>query len=99
MAPLGLSPSRPSNPASPGARPASSRRLYFDLHGFEQTIPDVTGIEVSDLAQARRTALEMIRQLRQDDPALAQDWSGWTLRAVDAAGFVVFAIALDGLLA
>ena len=74
-------------------------RLYFDLTNSEQTIPDVHGIEVAGVEQARRAALEMIQQLRDDDPAMAQDWSGWTLRAVDAAGEVVFAIALDGILA
>ena len=70
-------------------------RLYFDLNDTQHTLPDVEGVEVSDIAQARNVALEMIRKFRQEDASAAQDWSGWTLNVVDAAGVIVFSIDLD----
>jgi hypothetical protein len=44
--------------------------------------------------KARRVALEMIRKLRQEDPSVAQDRSGWRIIA-DTTGSVVLAIDLD----
>ena len=77
------------------AAPESIMRLYFDLKDKQHTLPDVEGVEVSDIAQARNVALEMIRKFRQEDGSAAQDWSGWTLNVVDAAGLIVFSIDLD----
>jgi hypothetical protein len=74
-------------------------RLYFDLQGPQHTLPDLHGAEVLDLEQARRVALEMIQQLREEDPSVAQDWSGWTLNVVDVAGVILFSIDLDNLVA
>jgi len=70
-------------------------QLYFDLKNDPYTLPDVHGVEVSDMAEAWRVALEMIRKLRQEDPSVAQDWSGWTISAVDPAGSVLFTLDLD----
>ena len=70
-------------------------RLYFDLRDAEHMMPDVFGVEVSDVDEARQVALEMIRKLRREDPAHAQGWSGWTISAVDPAGAVVFTLDLD----
>ena len=53
------------------------------------------GVEVSDVDEARQVALEMIRKLRQENPPVAQDWSGWTISAVDPAGSIVFTLDLD----
>ena len=70
-------------------------RLYFDLRDKKYTLPDVHGVEVSDLYQARRVALTMLQKLRRKDPSVAQDWSGWSLSVVDPTGAVVFSIDLD----
>jgi hypothetical protein len=70
-------------------------RLYFDLSNHRQTLPDVHGVEVSDVDEARQVALEIIQHLREEDPSAAQDWSGWTISAVDPAGAVVFTLDLD----
>ena len=70
-------------------------RLYFDLRDAEHMMPDVFGVEVSDVDEARQVALAMIRKLRREDPAHAQGWSGWTISAVDPAGAVVFTLDLD----
>jgi hypothetical protein len=75
--------------------PFSNMRLYFHLRSDEHTLPDLEGIEVVDMAQARRLALEIMEKVKQEDPSRAQDWSGWTLIAVDAAGGVVFSFDLD----
>ena len=72
-------------------------RLYFDLRNHRYTLPDVYGVEVADLDEARRVALEMIRTLRAEDPAAAQDWSGWQISVVDETGAVVFTLDLDNL--
>jgi hypothetical protein len=36
----------------------------------------------------------MIRDLRQEDPSVARDWSGWTLDVADATGAVLFSVDL-----
>ena len=72
-------------------------RLYFDLRDSEHMMPDVHGVEVSDVDEARRVALGMIRTLRQEDPSHAQDWSGWKISAVDPAGSIVFTLDLDSM--
>ena len=69
-------------------------RLYFDLRDHQYTLPDVYGVEVAELGDAGRVALDMVRKLRQKNPSAAQDWSAWTLNAVDPTGSVVFSIAL-----
>ena len=73
----------------------SPMRLYFDLKDSQYSLPDMNGVEVSDVDEARQVALEMIRKLRREDPAHAQGWSGWTISAVDPAGAVVFTLDLD----
>lgn len=70
-------------------------RLYFDLRDKQKTLPDLDGVEVADIVQARRVALEMVRKVHQEDASVAQDWSGWTLDIVDAAGVVLFSIDLE----
>jgi len=70
-------------------------RLYFDLRDAEHMMPDVHGVEISDVNEARQVALGMIRKLRQEDPAQAHDWSGWKVSAVDPTGAVVFTLDLD----
>jgi hypothetical protein len=70
-------------------------RLYFDLRDKQYTLPDVYGVEVCDLDEARRVALEMIDKLREKDPSVAQDWLGWWISVADTTGSVVFSIALS----
>ena len=70
-------------------------RLYFDLRDHQYTLPDVYGVEVAELEDAGRVALDMVRKLRQKNPSAAQDWSGWTISAVDPTGAVVFTVNLD----
>jgi hypothetical protein len=94
---VGISALRPVDPMLTIGSLVSPTRLYFDLGDSEYSVPDVNGIEVSDLEEARRAALETIHRLRQEHPSVAQDWSGWTLRVVDTSGSVVFSIPLDSI--
>ena len=73
----------------------ATTRLYFDLRDSEHMMPDVHGVEVSDVDEARQVALAMARKLRQENPSAAQDWSGWKVSAVDPTGAVVFTLDLD----
>ena len=75
-------------------------RLYFDLRTDQDTIPDIPdvyGIEVADVEEARREALRTIRELRQESPSVAQNWSGWWMSVVDATGSVFFTLVLSGI--
>jgi hypothetical protein len=76
----------------------SPMRLYFDLKDSQYSLPDMNGVEVSDVDEAQRVALATIHRLRQEDPSAARDWSGWKVSAVDPAGAVVFALDLDRIL-
>jgi hypothetical protein len=72
-----------------------STRLYFDLVGTHESLPDREGVEVDDTRQAKAAVMAMVDELRQEDAAAAaQAWSGWTLNVSDDAGRVLFGIDL-----
>ena len=73
----------------------SGMRLYFHLRAPHDSIPDLEGVEVDDVEQAKAAALEMLAELRQENPSAARDWSGWTLDATDAACRVLFSLDLS----
>ena len=77
-------------------REESPVRLYFHLTNDREIIRDEHGIEVKDLAHARREALRTIAEVRAEDQAAARDWSGWRFRIEDAGGRVVLSLDLDG---
>ena len=72
------------------------RRVHFHLRGEHQAIPDTAGFEVDNLAQAATAALEFIKDIRETDPSVTQDWSGWTLDIADPGGTVLVSINLGG---
>ncbi|MEZ0169382.1 hypothetical protein [Microvirga sp. TS319] len=69
-------------------------RCFFHLINGAETIPDDTGIEVSDLESARACALDVINDLRQEAEYGPQDWKGWSLNIVCPEGSVLATIAL-----
>jgi hypothetical protein len=71
-------------------------RLYFHLVTSRDTIQDLEGIEVTHLGQAQTEALQLLAEMRQEDPSAPQDWSGWTLRVTEGSGRVVLSLDLDG---
>jgi hypothetical protein len=72
-------------------------RCYLDLIGTTEIIPDETGIEVSDLHEARAEILRMLAEVLEADPALAAEWRGWTLRVVDSSRQLLFSVSLSDL--
>ena len=70
-------------------------RLYFHFTNGRGTLTDAEGIEVANPDEARRDALQTINEMQSESRTTIQDWSGWTLRVVDAAGDVAFTIDLD----
>jgi hypothetical protein len=70
-------------------------RVYFHLRTEHSSIPDVQGVEVTDLEQARADAFELLCELHQQDACAGVDSSGWTLEAADRTGRVVFSLNLN----
>jgi hypothetical protein len=70
-------------------------RLYFHLKDAHEMIPDLEGVEVVGVREARIQAIRAIQELRQNDASATRDWSGWTLVVADASGALVFSLDLD----
>jgi hypothetical protein len=41
------------------------------------------------------SAMEMVEELRAEDPSAADEWQGWRLEIVDASGRTVHTMPLD----
>jgi hypothetical protein len=76
-------------------RSPMSSRYYFNLTDGEVVIRDEEGILVSDVQAALVSALEVVRELRAEDPSVAAEWQGWRLEIVDEAGRVIESLSLD----
>ena len=70
-------------------------RYYFHLTNGEAVIRDEEGTEVSSMHTALISAMEMVEELRAEDPSAADEWQGWRLEIVDASGRTVHTMALD----
>lgn len=70
-------------------------RYYFNLTDGEEVIRDEEGIELSDIQAAVGYALEVVEELRTEDPFNSAHWRGWRLEIVDASGRTVQRIPLD----
>ncbi len=73
-------------------------RCYFHLVNCHETIPDDTGIEVSDLEGMHYHALQAIRELRQEVKHANEEWQGWRLNVVCPAGSLLLSLPLCGTL-
>jgi hypothetical protein len=69
-------------------------RVHFHLKDGTDVIHDPTGVEVSDLDEARAQAFRAVEELRHEDQLAAQGWSGWRLEATDGSGRVLFSLDL-----
>jgi hypothetical protein len=58
-------------------------------------IRDEEGTEVSSMQSALISAMEMIEELRAENPSEADEWQGWRLEIVDASGRTVYTMPLD----
>jgi uncharacterized protein DUF6894 len=70
-------------------------RYYFHLTNDEALIRDEEGTEVSSMQSALISAMEMIEELRAENPSEADEWQGWRLEIVDASGQTVYTMPLD----
>jgi hypothetical protein len=70
-------------------------RCYFHLVNGHETIPDDTGIEVSDFTTAQDIALQAIDDLRDEAIQAGASWHNWRLDIVDRSGRVLLSISLD----
>jgi hypothetical protein len=70
-------------------------RYYFHLTNGEALIRDEEGTEVSSMQSALISAMEMIEELRAENPSEADEWQGWRLEIVDASGRTVYTMPLD----
>lgn len=70
-------------------------RCHFHIIAPDGPITDRKGVEVGDLDQALEEALSAIREMREEDPAAARDWTGCKLQITDKSGVLLTAIALD----
>jgi hypothetical protein len=70
-------------------------RYYFHLTNGEAVIRDEEGTEVSSMQTALISAMEMVEELRTEDPSAADEWQGWRLEIVDASGRTVHTMPLD----
>ena len=70
-------------------------RYYFHLTNGEASIRDEEGTEVSSMQSALISAMEMIEELRAEDPSAADEWLGWWLEVVDASGRTVHTMPLE----
>jgi hypothetical protein len=69
-------------------------RCFFHLVNGADTIPDDTGVEVTNLEVAKACALQVVSELRREAEHDPQDWRGWTLDIVCSAGTVLASIPL-----
>jgi hypothetical protein len=70
-------------------------RYYFHLTNGEAVIRDEEGTEVSSMQTALISAMEMVEELRAEDPSAADEWQGWRLEIADASGRTVYTMPLD----
>jgi hypothetical protein len=70
-------------------------RCYFHLVNGHESIPDDTGIEVSDLTTAQDMALQAIEDIREEAIQQGTSWHGWRLDIVDRSGRILLSIPLD----
>jgi hypothetical protein len=72
--------------------------MHCYFHVIDPDGPPLTdrkGIEVTDFDQALEEALSALREMREEDPAAARDWTGCELQITDGSGVLLTSIALD----
>jgi hypothetical protein len=85
------------SPAQAVPSPSQTTRYFFNLTDGETMIRDEEGIEASSIQAAVISAMEVVEELRAQDPSNSDEWQGWRLEIVDASGQAVQSIPLDAL--
>lgn len=66
---------------------------FFNLVRGQEVIRDETGVNVWNLEQARRDAVQAINDLLRNEPGVALE-EGWTMECADESGAVLFTISI-----
>jgi hypothetical protein len=74
---------------------SGAMRYYFHLTNGEAVIRNNEGIEASSIHSALISAMEMIEELRTEDPSEADEWQGWRLEIVNSSGQTIHTMPLD----
>jgi hypothetical protein len=75
--------------------PSALARYHFNLTDGDTMILDEDGIELSSLQAAVIFAIEAADELWAQELSNSDEWQGWRLEIVDAAGRALQSIPLD----
>jgi hypothetical protein len=70
-------------------------RFYFNLTNGENVICDDVGTLVPDVYAALTYALEVMEELRTEDPSVEADWLDWRVEITDQTGQVLESLSLE----
>lgn len=68
---------------------------HFNLTDGDEVILDNKGINVPCISAAETSAMEVIEELRREDPFYSHEWQDWRLEIADPSGRVVKTIPLE----
>jgi hypothetical protein len=71
-------------------------RFYFNVDNGDRRSVDDLGVELADLAAARKEAAIFAGEMLRDSPDQFWDVQAWRLAVTDAAGLPLFTIDLGG---
>ncbi|MBA1158947.1 DUF6894 family protein [Microvirga mediterraneensis] len=69
-------------------------KYYFDLANHTERIIDVDGVEADSVTDARLQAAMAVAEIQREEPDGLDQWAGWRLEVLDAAGLLVLVIDL-----
>jgi hypothetical protein len=71
-------------------------RFYFNVDDGKELAIDDLGVELADLAAARKEAAIFAGEMLKDGPDDFWDVQGWRMAITDAAGLTLFTIEVGG---
>jgi len=69
-------------------------KYYFDLANHTERIVDEDGIEACSVADLRIQTAMAVAEIQREEPDGLDQWAGWRLEVLDAAGQLVLVIDL-----
>lgn len=74
-------------------------RYYFHVDDGDTATPDIEGVDLPGLADARVQAATAVGELLRDRPEAFWDARDWTLKVEDQSGLVLFSILVSAVAA
>jgi hypothetical protein len=74
-------------------------RFYFNVDDGKEPAVDDLGVELPDLAAARKEAAMFAGEMLKDGPDEFWNVQGWRMAVTDAAGLTLFTIEVGGKMA